>query len=132
MKSIMEKILGKKVQSTANLGLKGLKDTNRTEVIFFEVPDTKSPKDMFTILTNASNPPNARYGGASEYGCSIKTPNGVIYHALTTLGDTKGWRRDIEFGAAQHGLLLAKVKRRTFVVGVRLTYPLTDCRVEFF
>jgi hypothetical protein len=70
--------------------------------------------------------------GASEYGCSIKAPNGLLYHALITHGDVAGWRKDIEFGAARFGLSLAKVRARKFVVEVNQQYEISECAVEFF
>ena len=131
MKSVMEKIFGMKVRSAAVAVIDGLKDTEDSEIIFFEVPTGASPGKVFNNLTTASDPPNARNGGACEYGCSITTPDGVVYNSLQTNSDVAGWRKDIELGAARHGLALGKVKRRTFIVDGGRRYPLSRCRVEF-
>ncbi|MCD9146638.1 hypothetical protein [Pseudophaeobacter flagellatus] len=127
----MEKILGAKIQSIAELGIDGLKDKHGNEAIFFAVPEAESPRKVFRKLISATDPPNAKSGGASEYGCSIKTPNGLIYHALTTHGDIEGWRKDIEFGAAQFGFSLAKIQGNKFVVDEKQEIEIYDCSIEF-
>ncbi|MDW3117556.1 hypothetical protein [uncultured Roseovarius sp.] len=128
----MEKILGAKVQSTAELGIDGLYDRHGSEIIFFEVPEAESPRKVFRKLTNATDPPNAKSGGASEYGCSIETPNGFVYHALTIRGDVGGWRKDIELGAAQFGFSLAKIKKNKFEVDGNQEFEICNCTVKFF
>lgn len=132
MKTIMEKILGGKIQSTAEIGINGLQGTNDSEVIFFEVPDAEQPAVVFRRLTNATDPPNAQNGGASEYGCSIRTPENGSYHALIIHGDLDGWRKDIELGARQLDLSLAKVCGDTLVLDGDHKRPIADCDVEFF
>ena len=132
MKSVMERILGAKIQSTADLGLDGLQGRHGDEVIFFAVPEAEQPEKVFRKLTNATNPPTAKSGGATEYGCSIETSDGSLYHALTVHGDVKGWRKDIELGAAQLELSLAKVKGNKFVVDGGQVFEVSDCIVKFF
>jgi len=132
MKSIMEKILGGNIHSTAEIGIDGLEGKNGNKVIFFEVRPAETSSKAFFKLTNASDPPYACNGGASEYGCSIETPNGIIYHALKIHGDVDGWKKDVEFGAEQLGFSLAAVRDNKFIVDGNQEYELNDCAVDFF
>lgn len=132
MKRHIARILGARVQSTAEIGIAGLKDTKNTEIVFFEVPIGSSPRQVFKRLTTAVKTPTARDGGAAEYGCAITTPDAVVYHSLQTHMDVDGWKKDIEFGAAQNDLCLGKVKRQSFIVDGCRRYPLSECLVEFF
>ncbi|WP_243614555.1 hypothetical protein [Shimia aestuarii] len=128
----MEKILGAKIQSVAEFGIEGLRDRSGCETIFFEVQDTREPRNTFRKLTNETNPPNAKSGGVSEYGCSIEAPNGTVFYALTIHGDVEGWRKDIELGAEKLRVALAKLDGEMLVVDRQLEFPLSECTVEFF
>ncbi|MFO6465402.1 hypothetical protein ACK8OR_13485 [Jannaschia sp. KMU-145] len=112
--------------------LRRMTDTPRNEYIFFEVPPGETPNSAFTKLTTASDPIHASDGGASEHGCSVETPDGVVYHCLVTNRDVDGWRTDIAAGARHHGWSLAKIEGRRFALDDGRTYPLADCRIAFF
>ncbi len=128
----MEKLLGVKIQSTSDLGITGLQDRDGIAIVFFEVPEAESSRKTFLKLTNATDPPNAKNGGVAEYGCSIEAPSGFVYHALTIRGDVGGWRKDIELGAAQLGLSLARIIDNKFVVCGDQEFQISNCAVKFF
>ena len=56
MKSNIEKTLGTKVQSTAETGIAGLKDTKNTEIVFFEVVTGSSSRLLFGLCRAADQP----------------------------------------------------------------------------
>jgi hypothetical protein len=49
---------------------------------------------------------------------------------LVLNGDEAGWRKQIENGAVELGLLTGQFRRGAFVVSDGRSIPLSDCKVE--
>jgi hypothetical protein len=59
----------------------------------------------------------------------VKTLDQEVFFAIYFHGDVEGWRQQIELGARQLGLKMAKVHEGKFIVNEGPTYLLTDCTV---
>lgn len=127
----LEQILGGKLERKGERQIPGTVATEGTEVVYFSDDRKNKPRKQFTILTNYTNPPNAKTGGASESGCNIYLPNGQLFHAISYHGDIDGWRKDIEVGAQALHLVLGRIDGNMFVVSDGRVCPLIDCRIEF-
>jgi len=98
------------------------------EVLYIQI----SQPDDFERITTEIQPPLAKTGGVSEDGCNIFTPTeekmcAVVYHS-----DIDGWRKQIELGAEQLGLLTGKIVGENIELSDRRIFALSECKVEFY
>jgi hypothetical protein len=101
------------------------------EVVYFSDDGTGDVRGQFSRLTKDISPRHAKHGGKTAQGCRLWLPDGTLFYPVSYHGDIEGWRQDIEAGARQLNLKLAKVDGDRIVVSDGRSFPLTDCRVEF-
>jgi hypothetical protein len=101
------------------------------EFVYFS-DDGKNPvRKQFSLLTHSTASPLAQHGGVTSQGCSLKLPDGSVFHAISYHGDIAGWRADIEEGARSRKLQLARVDEDAIVVADGRRFLLKDCIAVF-
>ena len=76
--------------------------------------------------------PISQYGGAMAENCKLWLPTNELFHALSYRGDIDGWRKQIELGAEQLGLLTGKIVEDNIELSDGRVYALSECKVEFY
>jgi hypothetical protein len=89
-------------------------------------------KGLFKKLTEQVDPPIPTGGGVTAENCKLWLPSGELLHALSYKGDIDGWRKQIEQGADQLGLLTGAVVNDKVILSDGRNYELLECRVEFY
>jgi len=97
------------------------------EVLYIQILQS----DDFERITTAE-PTLAKSGGVSEDGCYIDTPTGEKLCAVVYHSDIEGWRKQIEFGAKQLGLLTGKIVGDNIELSDGRVYVLSECKIEFY
>jgi hypothetical protein len=128
----LEQILGGKIEQKGQRAIPGLILRDGVEVIYFSLPPKSNVHKQFRNITNYTNPPFAKSGGVSESGCSIQSPDGILFHAISYHGDLAGWRKDIEAGAQTFNSVLANVDGDDLIVADGRVFDIGKCRVEFY
>ncbi|WP_072619137.1 MULTISPECIES: hypothetical protein [Pandoraea] len=129
--SDLEKALGGRLESRDERTIPGVVEVKGVEVVYFSDNGVGNFKSQFRRLVNLVNPPNAKFGGVNERGCSISLPDGQVFHAIGYHGDVEGWRRDIEIGAARFGLLLARFIDGSLAVSDGRIFSLEELGIKF-
>lgn len=99
---------------------------------FLSKNDLLQEKGLFERLTEQIDPPIPKEGGAFTENCRLWLPSGELLHALSYHGDREGWRKQIEQGAKQLGLLTGKIVKDEIILSDSRTYLLVQCTVEFY
>lgn len=87
---------------------------------------------LFFKITTQINPPISQNGGAMAENCKLRLPTNELFHALSYKGDIEGWRKQIELGAEQLGLLTGKIVGNNIELSDGQVFPLSECKVEFY
>ena len=127
----VEQILGVKFERRDARVIPGTTVVEGQAVVYFADNRKHSFRKQFRALTTHTNPPYATAGGVNERGCKIVLPDGQSFHGISYHGDLDGWRKDIEAGAREFNVLLARIEGGKFVVSDGRVVPLVDCAVEF-
>ena len=128
----IESMLGGKFERADERVLPGLDDDEDTSTLYFHVSKEKSAAHIFDKITGYTDPPAAKFGGViDEPGCSLETPNGMVFHALRIHGDLEGWYSDISAGASAENVLLASIEGRRLVINNEQSFDLDECLVAF-
>jgi hypothetical protein len=85
--------------------------------------------EAFDKVTGRLSPPVASSGGVMLDECIITMPEGIRFYSLVLNGDVDGWRRQIEQGARELGLLTGKIVGNEFLVSDGRSCPLSACSV---
>jgi len=93
--------------------------------------DGSAEGERFNDLTSHSNPRHAQRGAMYTYGCHLTLPDGSIFHAIGYHIDIADWRLDIEEGAAEQKIALARIDGDKFVVSDGRVFALSDCTAKF-
>ncbi|MFP3834774.1 hypothetical protein [Chryseobacterium sp. SIMBA_028] len=99
---------------------------------FLSKQDLLEDKGLFERLTEQIDPPIPKAGGALTENCRLCLPSGELLHALSYRGDIKGWRKQIEQGARQLGLLTGKIIEDEIMLSDGRSYPLAQCTAELY
>lgn len=91
-----------------------------------------SQSDDFKKVTTFIHPPLPKSGGVIEEGCYVITPQGERLYAVVYHSDIEGWRKQIEQGAEQLGLLTGKISENSIELSDGRIYALSDCKIEFY
>jgi hypothetical protein len=126
----LEQILGGKIERNSERRIPGTIPVDGTEFVYFSDDGKNKFRKQFKSLTNYTNPPHAQNGGATESGCKIYLPDGLLFHAISYHGDVEGWRKDIAAGAEVLHVLLARIEGGKLVTSDGRIFPLMDCRIE--
>jgi len=89
-------------------------------------------QSLFHKITSKIDPPIPQSGGAMSENCKLWLPTNELFHALSYKGDIEGWRKQIEQGAEQLGLLTGKIVENNIELSDDRHYALSDCKVEFY
>lgn len=89
-------------------------------------------KGLFDKVINKIEPPIPTSGGAITENCKLWLPSGELLHALSYKGDIEGWRKQIEQGANELGLLTGKIVGGEIILSDNRNYALSVCRIEFY
>ena len=108
--------------------LPGYEKIEGIETLYIQI----SQSDDFERITTKVQPPLAKRGGVAEDGCNIFTPKEEKMCAIVYHSDIEGWRKQIELGAAQLGLLTGKIVGENIELSDGRTYSLSACEVEFY
>lgn len=130
--SELEMILGGRLEGSAERTIPGQVAVAGVEFIYFANDGKNKLRKQFRNLTESCDPPNAQFGGVNDRGCSIVLPTGEIFHAIGYHGNIEGWRKDIESGAAEIGILLASINGDSLVISDQRKFLLADCSVRLF
>jgi hypothetical protein len=128
----LEGILGGNLEDRDARVIPGAVKVEGTEFVYFSDDGVNKFRRQFKNVTEFTNPPNAKSGGVNERGCRITPPDGQLFHAIGYHGDIEGWRKDVAAGAQAFGLLLARIEADVFVISDGRSFPLNECRVEFY
>lgn len=74
----------------------------------------------------------AQSGGVISENCKLRLPTNELFHGLSYKGDIEGWRKQIEQGAEQLGLLTGKISENNIELSDGRIYALSDCKIEFY
>lgn len=110
--------------------LPGTRPRDPGKVIYVLLRPGAKMLDSFEEVTAKVNPPIPKHGAALLEHFAITTPNQERFYSIYFHGDVEGWRQQIEFGATQLGLKMAKVQEDKFVVAGGQAYLLSDCAVS--
>lgn len=87
---------------------------------------------LFKRVVREIEPPLATHGGVINEGCKVTLPSGGCYFAVSYKGDIEGWRQQIEQGAFQLGLSIARPTEQSLVFKDGDEVLLSDCNFQFF
>ncbi|MCL6408016.1 hypothetical protein EXT70_20485 [Dickeya dadantii] len=87
---------------------------------------------LFERVTGKIEPLIPKSGGAMAENCKLWLPSGELFHALSYKGDIDGWRRQIEQGAIQMGLLTAEIAGGEVVLSDGRNYEVSACKFEMY
>ena len=65
------------------------------------------------------------------FGCKVALLSGENYFAVSYKGDIDGWRQQVEQGAAELGLLVAKISQDKFLLDSGDEVLLSECKFQF-
>lgn len=125
MDKSLQKILG--VEKVDDPMLPGTRPRDAGKVIYVFLPPDTDPSDAFDEVTSRIDPPIPKDGAVLLEHWLIRTPDGQEFYSLYFHGDVEGWRQQIELGATQLGLKMAKVEGDKFVVSDGPISRLSDC-----
>jgi hypothetical protein len=126
--SQMEKILGKPIGHKGIIP--GTVPVEGVEIAYF--CDGSDEGERFHDLTSHSKPRHAQRGGMNERGCRLTLPDGSIFHAIGYHADIEGWRKDIEEGAAEQKITLARIEADKLVISDGRVFDLSECTAKFY
>jgi hypothetical protein len=89
--------------------------------------DGSAKGERFHDLMLRSKPLHAQRGSVYERGCHLTLPDGSIFHAAQYHGDIEGWRKDIEEGAAEQEITLARIDGDKLVISDGRVFDLSEC-----
>lgn len=125
-KSIQEKWGFPKVDDPI---LPGTRPPDVGRVIYVLLQGHTDSYKAFDEVISKVRPPIATHGAALVDDWLVKTPAGEIFYPLFFHGDVEGWRQQIELGATQLGLKMAKLENDKFAVSDGPVFPLTACAI---
>ena len=104
----LQKIFG--VEKQDDPALPGTRPRDVGKVIYIFVPPGGDLSEAFDEVTSRVDPPIPKEGAVLLEYWTIRTPTGDDFFSLYFHGDVDGWRQQIELGARQLGLKMARVK----------------------
>jgi len=127
MDKSLQKILG--VEKVDDPMLPGTRPRDAGKVIYVLLPSGSNESDAFREVTSKIDPPIPKDGAVLLEHWLVRTPSGQNFYSLYFHGDVDGWRKQIERGATELGLKMAKVEGEKLVVSGGPTFLLSECAV---
>ncbi|MCK0471167.1 hypothetical protein [Halalkalibacter sp. APA_J-10(15)] len=106
--------------------------TEEREYRYVKCSHNANTATLFKKLIRKVDPPLATSGGAINEGCIITLPSDECYFAISYKGDIEGWRQQIEKGAANLGLSVARVSENSLVLAEGDEVLLSECAFKFY
>ena len=130
MCSEMERILGVPIGHKGVIPGTVLRDS--AEIVYF-CDDGRTLLEQFKALASSyRSPRHAQRGGMTRYGCRLSLPDGTVFRAVGYHGDIEGWRQDIEEGAAEQKIALARIEADKLIISDGREFALSECTAEFY
>jgi hypothetical protein len=85
---------------------------------------------LFKKIEDITNPMKPTCGGMMTGYCKLFLPTGELFHSLEYTKDILGWKKHVEFGAKQLGLLTAEISEDKIILSNGKSYELSACRTE--
>jgi len=123
----LQELLG--VEAVDDWTLPGTTPRDVDRVIYVFLPDNADPSLEFKKVISRIDPPIPKNGGVLFDAWLVKTPAGEAFYPLSFHGDVEGLRQQIELGATQLGLKMAKIEGDNFLVSGSSAFLLSDCVV---
>jgi len=115
---------------TRELVLPGTEPGEADDTRYVSFDTSKRPYDLFGAVVERISPPLIKQGMALLENFILTTPDGTAFYPLSYHGDPE-WPRQIELGAAELGLVTAKIgEGMNFVISDGRIFPIADCVVE--
>lgn len=127
----LERVLGGKIEQLGERSVPGLVPVSGVGVVYYQDDKRMPPKKLFKSFLDGLSVRSAKSGGRVSDTCSILSPDGLLFRAMSYHGDLAGWGRDIEEGAKGLGLLLAYIEVDKFIISDGRSYPLSECKIKF-
>lgn len=124
----MEEILGQTIEQER--AIPGTRPGENEKVRYVSFSEPATPSDAFKEVPWRIKPPLPKRGGVVLEGCILTLPDGTRFCALSFHGDVEGWQNQIERGAAELGLLSARLDGDVLHLSNGRTVPLADCTIE--
>jgi len=128
MRSDLEKAIGSRIYQERKVP--GTFHIEGNEYIYFSDNGKEEFGKQFYALAGKIKPPYQKRGGAISQACRIRLPDGSLFHGMSYRGDIEGWRRQIQEGAKELGVLLATIQDQRLVVSDGRSAALADCLIE--
>ena len=125
MDKSLQKLLG--IEKVDDPMLPGTRRRDAGNVIYVFLPPGSDASNAFDVVASKIDPPIPTHGAVLLEHWVIRTPEGQEFYSLYFHGDVKGWRQQIELGANQLGLKMAKVDGDKLVVSGGQTFLLSEC-----
>jgi len=119
---VVQKIDGQRIPGVNALG-------DGEWVYFLPHPDV-DPRKQFGTLVSQVSKRRAKSGAIGEAGIRIELPDGRVFYGIYYRGDIQGWRADITESCQKQGIMLARFKRRRFIVDSVQSYRIADLKIE--
>jgi hypothetical protein len=100
------------------------------DFVYFSDNGTEDFRKQFLTLVTRIKPPHQKEGGVISQACRVRLQDGTLFHGISYRGDMEGWRRQIEDGAKELGVLLGRIQDDRIVVSDGRSMALIDCKLE--
>ena len=127
MDESLQRIFG--VEKVDDPALPGTRPRDVGKVIYVFLPPGVDMSDSVDEVIARVDPPIPKDGAVLLEHWVVRTPEGEDFYSLYFHGDVDGWRQQIELGANQLGLKMAKVSEDRFVIADGPTCLLSACAV---
>jgi len=127
MDKSLQKILG--VEKVDDPMLPGTRSWDADSVIYVFLPAGSDPSDAFDKVTSRVDPPIPMSGSVLLENWLIRTPLGEEFYPLYFHGDVDGWRQQIETGATQLRMKMARVKDNKLSISDGSSFLLSSCTI---
>jgi len=127
MHESLKKIFG--VDKFEEPALPGTRPGDPGKVIYVLLRPGADALASFEEVTGKVDPPILKHGAALHEHFAIKTPDQEGFYSIYFYGDVEGWRQQIELGAKQLGLKMAKAHQDKLIVNDGPAYLHSVCTV---
>ena len=110
--------------------LPGTRPREEAIVRYVSFDKSQDPRDLYHAVVTQNRPLIVTRGGVLlDHHFIVTIPDATSFYPLVTNRDEM-WPRQIELGAAELGLLTARIAGPEFIVSDGRSYPLAECVVE--
>lgn len=125
----LKKIIRRVFQKIDGQHIPGLNAFGDGEWVYFLPHTDVDPRKQFRTLVSQVSKRRAKSGAIGEAGVSVELPDGRAFHGIYYRGDIQSWRADITESCQTQGIMLARFKRRRFIVDGEQPYRIKDLKI---